>query len=90
MMGTKVIKKAAKVEASPKPGTPGNDELIQKKKKKKKKKTKLPKNYVPGVMPDPERWLPKHERTGYRKKKDRRNKDVMKGTQGAASGSSDM
>lgn len=90
MMGTKVIKKAAKVEASPKPGTPGNDELIQKKKKKKKKKTKLPKNYVEGVMPDPERWLPKHERTGYRKKKDRRNKDVMKGTQGAASGSSDM
>lgn len=89
MMGTKVIKKVAKVEASPKPGTPGNDELIQKKKKK-KKKTKLPKNYVEGVMPDPERWLPKHERTGYRKKKDRRNKDVMKGTQGAATGASDM
>ncbi|KAK7793568.1 hypothetical protein R5R35_000404 [Gryllus longicercus] len=93
MMGTKVIKKAAKVEPSPgqKPETPG-DELIQKKKTKRKRKGKLPKNYDPNVAPDPERWLPRHERTGYRKKKDRRNKDkdIGKGTQGAATGASDM
>ncbi|KAJ9578829.1 hypothetical protein L9F63_004933 [Diploptera punctata] len=92
MMGTKVIKKAAaKVEPSPgsKPGTPG-DELIQKKKTKRKRKGKLPKNYDANTIPDPERWLPRHERSGYRKKKDRRNKDVGKGTQGAATGASDQ
>ncbi|XP_047114553.1 signal recognition particle subunit SRP72 [Schistocerca piceifrons] len=90
MMGSKVIKKAAaKVEPSPKPDTP-RDELLQKKKSKRKRKPKLPKNYNPDVPPDPERWLPRHERTGYRKKKDRRNKDIGKGTQGAATGASDM
>lgn len=92
MMGTKVIKKnVAKVEPSPgsKPGTPGS-ELIQKKKAKRKRKGKLPKNYDPNIPPDPERWLPRHERTGYRKKKDRRNKDIGKGTQGATTGASDQ
>jgi len=69
--------------------TPGS-ELIQKKKAKRKRKGKLPKNYDPNVPPDPERWLPRHERTGYRKKKDRRNKDIGKGTQGAATGASDQ
>ncbi|KAJ1525695.1 hypothetical protein ONE63_008906 [Megalurothrips usitatus] len=97
IMGTKVIKKATKVEQSPgsKPGTPG-DELLQKKqKKKKKRKGKLPKPYESGVLPDPnpDRWLPKHERPGYRKRRiDRRYRDVNigKGTQGAATGASDM
>lgn len=91
MMGTKVIKKVTKVEASPKPGS-GTAELLEKKKKDKKKKRKprLPKNYVAGATPDPERWLPKHERTGYRKKRDRRTKEVMKGSQGAATGASDL
>lgn len=69
--------------------TPGS-ELIQKKKAKRKRKGKLPKNYDPHMPPDPERWLPRHERTGYRKKKDRRNKDIGKGTQGAATGASDQ
>ena len=35
-----------------------------KKKTIKKRKKKLPKNYNPNVDPDPERWLPKKERTG--------------------------
>ena len=35
-----------------------------KKKTIKKRKKKLPKNYNPDVDPDPERWLPKKERTG--------------------------
>ncbi|XP_034235450.1 signal recognition particle subunit SRP72 [Thrips palmi] len=97
IMGTKVIKKATKVEPSPgsKAGTPG-DELLQKKlKKKKKRKGKLPKPYESGVLPDPnpDRWLPKHERPGYRKKRvDRRFRDaaIGKGTQGTAAGASDM
>ncbi|XP_075223088.1 signal recognition particle 72 isoform X2 [Lycorma delicatula] len=88
MMGTKVIKKAvSKVE--PSPGTPAN-ELLQKKKKRRKRSGKLPKNYDPNCDPDPERWLPRHERSQFRKKKDRRNKDVGKGTQGATTNASDQ
>lgn len=46
----------------------------------------LPKNYDPNVAPDPERWLPKFERSTYKKKKDKRQRDreVGRGTQGAA------
>ncbi|XP_054261614.1 signal recognition particle subunit SRP72 [Macrosteles quadrilineatus] len=85
MMGTKVIKKAvSKVEPSP------GSELLQKKKKRRKRKGKLPKNYDLSCDPDPERWLPKHERSTFRKKKDRRNKDIGKGTQGAATGAIDQ
>lgn len=65
-------------------------ELLQKKKKRRKRKGKLPKNYDLSCDPDPERWLPKHERSTFRKKKDRRNKDIGKGTQGAATGASDQ
>ncbi|CAL7937724.1 unnamed protein product [Xylocopa violacea] len=85
VIGTKVIKK--KVEPSP-----GKlIDVTQKKRKKRKRKGKLPKNYDPNVPPDPERWLPRHERSGFRKKRDRRNRDTaMKGTQGAAAGASDM
>ncbi|XP_014226163.1 signal recognition particle subunit SRP72 [Trichogramma pretiosum] len=84
IIGMKVVKK--KVEPSP-----GKPEALDKKKKKRKRKTKLPKNYDPNVAPDPERWLPRHERSGFRKKRDRRNRDAaMKGTQGAATGASDQ
>ena len=57
-----------------------------KKKKIKKKKTKLPKNYVPGSTPDPERWLAKRDRSGYKRKekRERLEKVISKGTQGAA------
>lgn len=62
------------------------------KKHKKKRKIILPKNFNPDVPPNPERWLPRHERTGYRKKKDRRNKEtgIGKGTQGASNVSSEQ
>ncbi|XP_045588760.1 signal recognition particle subunit SRP72 [Procambarus clarkii] len=74
--------------ASPKSATtPGTE--IKKTKKKKKRKPHLPKDYNPNVLPDPERWLPKWQRKGYRKKKDRRAKDVMKGTQGVSSEAAD-
>ncbi|XP_047502652.1 LOW QUALITY PROTEIN: signal recognition particle subunit SRP72-like [Penaeus chinensis] len=68
--------------------TPGA-ELKKKTKKKKKRKIRLPKNYNPDVPPDPERWLPRWQRKTFRKKRDRRGKDVMKGTQGVSSDAAD-
>lgn len=50
--------------------------------KKKKRKKRLPKNYDPdGPAPDPERWLPKTLRAGYKKKKSKDNN--FRGAQGA-------
>lgn len=74
------------------PNTPTKETAIDTKldPKKKKKKNKLPKNYDPSIPADPERWLPRYERSNYRKKKDRRSKEVGKGTQGAASLGSDQ
>ncbi|XP_051164585.1 signal recognition particle subunit SRP72 [Leptopilina boulardi] len=87
VIGSKVVK--GKVE--PSPGKPPSSDAAQKKNKKRKRKGKLPKNYDANVDPDPERWLPRHERSGFRKKRDRRNRDAaMKGTQGAAMGASDQ
>ncbi|XP_046384994.1 signal recognition particle subunit SRP72 [Ischnura elegans] len=94
-MGSKVIKKTVgggkDSVPSPKPMTAGEELLVKASKRpRRRRKGKLPKNYDPESTPDPERWLPRHERTGFRKKKDRRAKDVGKGTQGAASGGSDQ
>lgn len=87
MIAKAVKKKVTKSDQSP--GTPGS-ENVKKIKKKRKRKGKLPKNCDQNSKPDPERWLKKHERTGYRKKKDRRVKEVMKGSQGTSSGQSDQ
>lgn len=87
MIAKAVKKKTPKGDQSP--GTPGSEDA-QKKIKKRKRKNKLPKFFDPQAKADPERWLPKQERTGYRKKKDRRVKEVMKGSQGTASGQADM
>ncbi|XP_065166008.1 signal recognition particle subunit SRP72 [Atheta coriaria] len=73
----------SKVDISPGP-------IEKKKRKHRKRKGKLPKNYDANSAPDPERWLPRYERSGYRKKRDRRMKDVIKGSQGTASGHSDQ
>ena len=56
-------------------------------KPKKKRRIRLPKNYEPGVPPDPERWLPRRERTGYRgKRRDKRQPPhLLRGPQGIAS-----
>lgn len=92
MMITKAKKKTTTTKSDQSPGvvgTPGS-EGVQKKSKKRKRKSKLPKYYDPTVKPDTERWLPKQERTGYRKKKDRRVKEVMKGSQGTATGNADQ
>lgn len=58
------------------------------KKKKKRKNRHVPKNFNPDVDPDPERWLPRRERTGYRKPKRDRRKGAEKftGAQGTAGG----
>ncbi|KRT83349.1 Anaphase-promoting complex subunit 3 protein, partial [Oryctes borbonicus] len=71
--------------------TPSSENVhVSKKKKHRKRKGKLPKNYDPKVAVDPERWLPKYERAGFRKKRDRRVKDVIKGSQGTASGQAEL
>ena len=59
------------------------DRRRAKNKRKRQRHKRLPKNHaeVPVDKLDPERWLPKHERAAYRKKK--RAKDVGKGGQGA-------
>eukprot|EP01098_Paradermamoeba_levis_P009981 TRINITY_DN4183_c0_g2_i1.p1 TRINITY_DN4183_c0_g2~~TRINITY_DN4183_c0_g2_i1.p1 ORF type:complete len:696 (-),score=300.27 TRINITY_DN4183_c0_g2_i1:40-2127(-) len=47
-------------------------EVAQAKKKRiRKKRVRLPKNFDPNIIirPDPERWLPKHQRAAFRKKK---------------------
>lgn len=99
VMGAKVMKKVtAKPEASPGSTTPGTNDAAAKTRKPrtKKKKGKLPQNLDSNVDPDPERWLPRHERAGYRKKRDRRVRGaepvntVGKGTQGAATGAQDQ
>jgi signal recognition particle subunit SRP72 len=79
-LGAKYVKKTVKAEASPAPGALDKD----KKKPKKKRRKILPKNYDPSVDPDPERWLPRWQRSTFKKKKDKRAaQSVGRGTQGA-------
>eukprot|EP00128_Syssomonas_multiformis_P009757 Colp12_sorted_trinity150504_noHs@13920 len=59
--------------------------VVLNKKKAKKKKIRLPKNYDPSVKPDPERWLPKYERSTFKKSK--KGKNVNKGPQGTTTAS---
>uniref|UniRef100_A0A1L8DW84 Signal recognition particle subunit SRP72 n=1 Tax=Nyssomyia neivai TaxID=330878 RepID=A0A1L8DW84_9DIPT len=88
MMSTKAVKKTA-IKSEQSPGTSESTQKI-KKGKQRKRKGKLPKNYDANAAPDPERWLPRYERTGYKKKRDRRVKEVMKGSQGTSSGAADQ
>ncbi|GIL73066.1 hypothetical protein Vretimale_4685 [Volvox reticuliferus] len=67
------------------------DQQPKPKKSRKKRKPRYPKGYNPELpngglpAPDPERWLPKWERSEFKKKRDRRRreKDAVKGSQGA-------
>ncbi|XP_052225260.1 signal recognition particle subunit SRP72-like isoform X2 [Dreissena polymorpha] len=86
-LGPKYMKKAQKTE--PSPGPAGDQATLLQKKNKKKKKTKLPKNYNPDVTPDPERWLPRRERSYYRGKRKDKKKDIGKGSQGATTANMD-
>lgn len=94
MMSTKAAKKtgtsSSRGDQSP-AGTPGSEPQKLKKRTHRKRKPKLPKHFNPDVVPDPERWLPKYERSNYRRtKRDRRNKDVIKGSQGMSTGAADQ
>lgn len=88
-------KQTPKPGSVPSPKTDHDGDVI--KKKKKKRKLRLPKGatFNPNADPDPERWLPRHERTGlrynmpggYRKpRKDKRKAEKFTGAQGVDSG----
>ncbi|XP_012935251.1 signal recognition particle subunit SRP72 [Aplysia californica] len=85
-LGPKYMKKQqpAKGEASPVTSgdTRSGDTVMLKKKQRKKKKGKLPKNCEAGSDIDPERWLPRKERSYYRGKRKDKRKEIGKGTQG--------
>ncbi|VDM00290.1 unnamed protein product [Schistocephalus solidus] len=66
----------AAAKETPVQKTPGSGS--KKAQQKKKRKVRLPKNFDPNIPPDPERWLPRRERTGYRGK--RRDKRVFSQT----------
>merc|ERR1719382_1432029 len=54
--------------------------------RRKKKKPRYPKGFDPenpGPPPDPERWLPKRERTEFKKKMKKRDRVLLRGPQGA-------
>ncbi|XP_073301231.1 uncharacterized protein [Primulina huaijiensis] len=58
----------------------------EKPKKKRKRKPKYPKGFDPanpGPPPDPERWLPKRERSSYRPKRKDKRAAQIRGSQGA-------
>jgi len=65
------------------------------KKKSKKKKKRLPKNYDPDATPDPERWLPKRERSynkllpDAKRIKKRKGMEKFTGAQGTDAGQSE-
>merc|ERR1719351_30382 len=70
---------------SPKPQTPEQVSEETKKKRRKKRKKRLPKSFNPNVDPDPERWVPRRERTGYRRtRKERRKGEKFTGAQGTS------
>lgn len=56
---------------------------VKKPKTKKKRATLFPKNRDPNVQPDPERWIPKYERSTFRMK-GKNKKALNKGPQGAS------
>ncbi|TPP56307.1 Signal recognition particle subunit SRP72 [Fasciola gigantica] len=75
--------------ATPAPGsTDGASaaEVEKRKRRHKKRPVRLPKNYQPGVMPDPDRWLPRRERAGYRGKRRNKRQINLRGPQGQVSG----
>lgn len=62
------------------------DSNKEKKKKKRKRKPKYPKGFDPanpGPPPDPERWLPKRERSSFRPKRKDKRVAQIRGSQGA-------
>ena len=69
---------APKSSALKRPASDDSD----KKASKKRRTRKLPKNYVEGKTPDPERWLPLRDRSSYRPKGKKGKKKAAESTQG--------
>jgi len=70
--GSGAMRRRTAEEAARKRGAEGGG---PREKRKKKRKIRLPKGFDPanpGPPPDPERWLPKWQRSDYKKKKSRR------------------
>merc|ERR1712003_487279 len=67
-------------------GTVAENKDKAKSKRKRKRKIRYPKGFDPenpGPPPDPERWLPKRERTEYKKRMRKRDKQLARGPQGS-------
>ncbi|XP_065178123.1 signal recognition particle subunit SRP72-like [Sycon ciliatum] len=92
MLGVRQSRRAARAaEAAATGDALSGDAQKKKSKAKKKKKKRLPKNFDPDIKPDPERWLPRWERSSNQKRRHQKKKgmQVGKGTQGSAAGASD-
>mmetsp|Transcript_18099 Transcript_18099/g.51558 ORF Transcript_18099/g.51558 Transcript_18099/m.51558 type:complete len:228 (-) Transcript_18099:146-829(-) len=62
-------------------------------KPKKKRKPRYPKGFDPnnpGPPPDPERWLPKNQRSSFLKSSKKRDKNLARGPQGAVAPADDL
>jgi signal recognition particle subunit SRP72 len=60
-------------------------ETVEKAKRRRKRKPRYPKNFDPenpGPAPDPERWLPKRQRSEFLKRMRKRDKALQRGPQG--------
>jgi len=82
------VKDAGKDASSPGAGAAASkapELLAATAKKRRKRKGKMPKNFDPKVDPDPERWLPRKDRSTYKGRRRDKRKDaagIGKGTQG--------
>merc|ERR1712176_109516 len=75
-----------KEEAKAEPEEGDKEPTDKKNKRKRNRKIRYPKNFDPenpGPPPDPERWLPKRERTEYKKRMRKRDKNLARGPQGS-------
>ncbi|UNI24461.1 Signal recognition particle subunit SRP72 [Purpureocillium takamizusanense] len=68
--------------AAPTKKRPAPEETSDEKAAKKRRRRRLPKNYVAGRAPDPERWLPLRDRSTYRPKGKKGKKKAGESTQG--------
>ena len=73
-------------KAADEPAAAATEQVAKPKRRRKKRPGKLPKDYNPAIAPDPERWLPKYERSEYKRKHRKRaglHYQVARGTQGS-------
>ncbi len=68
--------------AAPVKKRPATEEAGDEKAAKRRRRRRLPKNYVEGKAPDPERWLPLRDRSSYRPKGKKGKKKAGESTQG--------